>query len=195
MGTRTIHLPKSSYALLSAKAQQRSLAPDALADKLVSADLAALRYEVASALGAEAPSAFRNGRLDRCIMGRGIRSSLYGRRLNGTGRFEWAEQLHFESATKRMLGRSASCARSSPMRASRSSRSQEFCTSDGERSGFDTSSKRHCGEVRGRSRSTAATGADTGALWDRRSHGCARRGRTWEEICESACRTGGHDLS
>jgi hypothetical protein len=22
-----------------------------------------------------------------------------------------------------------------------------------------------------------------------------RRGRTWEEICESACRTGGHDLS
>jgi hypothetical protein len=22
-----------------------------------------------------------------------------------------------------------------------------------------------------------------------------RRGRTWDEICESACRTGGHDLS
>jgi hypothetical protein len=41
MATRTIHLPESSYALLSAEAQRRGLDPDALADELVRADLAA----------------------------------------------------------------------------------------------------------------------------------------------------------
>lgn len=41
MATRTIHLPESSYALLSAEAQLRGLDPDALADELVRADLAA----------------------------------------------------------------------------------------------------------------------------------------------------------
>lgn len=41
MATRTIHLPESSYALLSAEAQRRGLDPDALADELVLADLAA----------------------------------------------------------------------------------------------------------------------------------------------------------
>jgi hypothetical protein len=41
MATRTIHLPASSYALLSAEAQRRGLDPDALADELVRADLAA----------------------------------------------------------------------------------------------------------------------------------------------------------
>jgi hypothetical protein len=40
MATRTIHLPESSYALLSAEAQRRGLDPDALADELVRADLA-----------------------------------------------------------------------------------------------------------------------------------------------------------
>jgi hypothetical protein len=41
MTTRTIHLPESSYALLTAEAQRRGLDPDALADELVRADLAA----------------------------------------------------------------------------------------------------------------------------------------------------------
>jgi hypothetical protein len=41
MATRTIHLPESSYALLTAEAQRRGLNPDALADELVRADLAA----------------------------------------------------------------------------------------------------------------------------------------------------------
>ncbi len=41
MATRTIHLPESSCALLSAEAQRRGLDPDALADELVRADLAA----------------------------------------------------------------------------------------------------------------------------------------------------------
>jgi hypothetical protein len=40
MATRAIHLPESSYALLSAEAQRRGLDPDALADELVRADLA-----------------------------------------------------------------------------------------------------------------------------------------------------------
>jgi hypothetical protein len=40
MGTRTIHLLGSSYALLTAEAQRPGLDPDALADKLVRADLA-----------------------------------------------------------------------------------------------------------------------------------------------------------
>jgi len=40
MATRTIHLPESSYALLTAEAQRRGLDPDALADELVRADLA-----------------------------------------------------------------------------------------------------------------------------------------------------------
>jgi hypothetical protein len=40
MATRTIHLPESSYALLSAEARRRGLDPDALADELVRADLA-----------------------------------------------------------------------------------------------------------------------------------------------------------
>jgi DNA-binding response OmpR family regulator len=41
MATRTINLPESSYALLTAEAQRRGLNPDALADELVRADLAA----------------------------------------------------------------------------------------------------------------------------------------------------------
>jgi hypothetical protein len=41
MATRTIHLPDSSYALLSAEAQRRGVDPDELADELVRADLAA----------------------------------------------------------------------------------------------------------------------------------------------------------
>jgi hypothetical protein len=41
MATRTIHLPESSYALLATEAQRRGLDPDALADELVRADLAA----------------------------------------------------------------------------------------------------------------------------------------------------------
>lgn len=40
MATRTIHLPESSYALLSAEAQRRGLNPDALADELLRTDLA-----------------------------------------------------------------------------------------------------------------------------------------------------------
>jgi hypothetical protein len=45
MATRTIHLPESSYVLLSAEAQRRGLDPDALADELVRADLAAHREQ------------------------------------------------------------------------------------------------------------------------------------------------------
>ncbi len=41
MATRTIHLPDSSYALLSAEAQRRGVDPDALADELLRTDLAA----------------------------------------------------------------------------------------------------------------------------------------------------------
>jgi hypothetical protein len=39
MVTRTIHLPESSYALLSTEAQRRGLDPDALADELLRTDL------------------------------------------------------------------------------------------------------------------------------------------------------------
>lgn len=37
----TVHLPESSYALLTAEARRRGLDPDALADELVRTDLAA----------------------------------------------------------------------------------------------------------------------------------------------------------
>jgi hypothetical protein len=40
MATRTIQLPESSYALLSAEAQRRGLDPDVLADELLRTDLA-----------------------------------------------------------------------------------------------------------------------------------------------------------
>jgi hypothetical protein len=40
MATRAIHLPESSYALLSAEAQRRGLDPDALADELLRTNLA-----------------------------------------------------------------------------------------------------------------------------------------------------------
>jgi len=41
MATRTVHLPESSYALLSTEARRRGLDPDELADELVRSDLAA----------------------------------------------------------------------------------------------------------------------------------------------------------
>jgi DNA-binding response OmpR family regulator len=40
MATRAIHLPESSYALLSAEAERRGIEPDALADEMLRTDLA-----------------------------------------------------------------------------------------------------------------------------------------------------------
>jgi len=45
MPAHTIHLTESSYALLSTEARRRGLAPDALADELVRADLATTQGE------------------------------------------------------------------------------------------------------------------------------------------------------
>jgi hypothetical protein len=77
MATRTIHLPESSYALLSAEAQRRGLDPDALADELVRADLAAAsEQDLEAALTDLAEFRARLPEIDGVALARDARAQL-----------------------------------------------------------------------------------------------------------------------
>jgi hypothetical protein len=77
MATRTIHLPESSYALLSAEAQRRGLDPDALADELVRADLAAgSEQDLEAALTDLAEFRARLPEIDGVVLARDARAQL-----------------------------------------------------------------------------------------------------------------------
>jgi hypothetical protein len=77
MATRTIHLPESSYALLSAEAQRRGLDPDALADELVRADLAAgSEQDLEAALKNLAEFRARLPEIDGIVLARDARAQL-----------------------------------------------------------------------------------------------------------------------
>ncbi len=77
MATRTIHLPESSYALLSAEAQRRGLDPDALADELVRADLAAgSEQDLEAALTDLAEFRVRLPEIDGVVLARDARAQL-----------------------------------------------------------------------------------------------------------------------
>jgi hypothetical protein len=77
MATRTIHLPESSYALLSAEAQRRGLDPDALADELVRADLAAgSEQNLETALKNLAEFRARLPEIDGIVLARDARAQL-----------------------------------------------------------------------------------------------------------------------
>jgi hypothetical protein len=77
MATRTIHLPESSYALLSAEAQRRGLDPDALADELVRADLAAhVEQNLETTLKSLAEFRARLPAIDGIVLARDARAQL-----------------------------------------------------------------------------------------------------------------------
>jgi hypothetical protein len=77
MATRTIHLPESSYALLSAEARRRGLDPDALADELVRADLAAgSEQDLEAALTGLAEFRARLPEIDGIVLARDARAQL-----------------------------------------------------------------------------------------------------------------------
>jgi hypothetical protein len=77
MATQTIHLPESSYALLSAEAQRRGLDPDALADELVRADLAAgSEQDLEAALTDLAEFRARLPEIDGVVLARDARAQL-----------------------------------------------------------------------------------------------------------------------
>lgn len=77
MATRTIHLPESSYALLSAEAQRRGLDPDSLADELVRADLAAgNEQDLEAALKNLAEFRARLPEVDGIVLARDARAQL-----------------------------------------------------------------------------------------------------------------------
>ena len=77
MATRTIHLPESSYALLSAEAQRRGVDPDALADELVRADLAAHgEQDIETTLKSLAEFRARLPEIDGIVLARDARTQL-----------------------------------------------------------------------------------------------------------------------
>jgi hypothetical protein len=77
MATRTIHLPESSYALLSAEAQRRGVDPDALADELVRADLAAHgEQDLETTLKSLAEFRARLPEIDGIVLARDARTQL-----------------------------------------------------------------------------------------------------------------------
>jgi hypothetical protein len=77
MATRTIHLPESSYALLSAEAQRRGVDPDALADELVRADLAAHgEQDLETTLKSLAEFRARLPEIDGIVLARDARAQL-----------------------------------------------------------------------------------------------------------------------
>jgi hypothetical protein len=77
MATRTIHLPESSYALLSAEAQRRGLNPDALADELVRSDLAARgEQDLEATLKSLAELRAKLPKIDGIVLARDARTQL-----------------------------------------------------------------------------------------------------------------------
>ncbi len=77
MATRTIHLPESSYALLSAEARRRGVDPDALADELVRADLAAHgEQDLETTLKSLAEFRTRLPEIDGIVLARDARTQL-----------------------------------------------------------------------------------------------------------------------
>ncbi len=77
MATRTIHLPESSYALLSAEAQRRGLAPDVLADELVRTDLGVRgEQNLEATLQALAELRVRLPEIDGIVLARDARAQL-----------------------------------------------------------------------------------------------------------------------
>jgi hypothetical protein len=81
MATRTIHLPESSYALLSAEAQRRGLDPDALADELVRAEHAAhAERDLEATLRSLAELRATLPEIDGIVLARDARTQLERRR-------------------------------------------------------------------------------------------------------------------
>jgi hypothetical protein len=77
MATRTIHLPESSYALLSAEARRRGVDPDALAHELVRADLAAHgEQDLETTLKSLAEFRTRLPEIDGIVLARDARTQL-----------------------------------------------------------------------------------------------------------------------
>jgi hypothetical protein len=77
MATRTIRLPESSYALLSAEAQRRGVDPDVLADELVRADLAAHgEQDLETTLKSLAEFRARLPEIDGIVLARDARTQL-----------------------------------------------------------------------------------------------------------------------
>ena len=77
MATRTIHLPESSYALLSAEAQRRGLNPDVLADELLRTDLATSGgQDLDATLRSLAELRARLPEIDGVVLARDARSQL-----------------------------------------------------------------------------------------------------------------------
>jgi hypothetical protein len=77
MATRTIHLPESSYALLSAEAQRRGLDPDALADELLRTDLATSDgHDLDATLQSLAELRARLPEIDGVVLARDARAEL-----------------------------------------------------------------------------------------------------------------------
>jgi hypothetical protein len=77
MATRAIHLPESSYALLSAEARRRGLDPDALADELVRADLAAYgEQDLEATLKSLAELRAKSPEIDGIMLARDARTQL-----------------------------------------------------------------------------------------------------------------------
>jgi hypothetical protein len=83
MATRTIHLPESSYALLTAEARRRGLDPDELADELVHSDLAApSEQDLEATLGRLAELRAKLPEIDGIVLAGDARAQLE-RRGNG----------------------------------------------------------------------------------------------------------------
>jgi len=77
MATRTIHLPESSYALLTAEARRRGLDPDKLADELVRSDLAApSEQDLEATLGSLAELRAKLPEIDGIVLARDARAQL-----------------------------------------------------------------------------------------------------------------------
>ena len=77
MATRAIHLPESSYALLSAEAQRRGLDPDALADELLRTDLATSNgQDLDATLQSLAELRARLPEIDGVVLARDARAQL-----------------------------------------------------------------------------------------------------------------------
>ena len=76
--TRTVHVSPDAYDLLVHEAERRGVAPDALADELVKADLAPVEFDLEQTLAdlAEVRGRLRGGGMDAVALVREGRDEL-----------------------------------------------------------------------------------------------------------------------
>lgn len=81
--TRTVHVSRDAYERLVHEAERRGVAPDALADELVKADLAPVQFDLEQTLAdlAEVRSRLRTGGMDAVEVVRAGRDELEQRGL------------------------------------------------------------------------------------------------------------------